>query len=281
SPFDESRFSTGIRHLEQLGFTVRLPEAIHARHGFLAGNDAHRAAAFKSAWLDPTVDVLMAARGGYGVHRLMPDITKLPPSPNRKLVVGFSDITAIHAWLYENGWPSIHGPVVTQLGDLADADLARLQTVLSGDWSQLSYSATGPTVNGGVARGKLFGGCLAVLTPMLGTPYAPDLRNAIVMLEDVAEAPYRIDRMLTHMLQAGALDGVAGIALGDFTGGHAVREGEPDAMGVLSERLGALGVPMVAGFPFGHGQHNHAVPLGVDARLDADAKQLIIEARHV
>ncbi|MEM7677092.1 MAG: LD-carboxypeptidase, partial [Myxococcota bacterium] len=177
-------------------------------------------------------------------------------------------------------WPSVHGPVVTQLGDLADADLERLRTVLTGDWSSLSYTASGPTIGGGAATGKLFGGCLAVLTPMLGTPYAPDLADAIVLLEDVAEAPYRVDRMLTHMLLAGAFDGVAGVAIGDFTGGHAVREGEPDVMGVLTERLTPLGVPVVAGFPFGHGAQNHAVPLGVTARLDAEAQKLTIEADH-
>ena len=280
SPFDRARFEAGHALLMQLGLTVRLPDSIRARHGFLAGNDEHRAQAFADAWLDPSVDVMLAARGGYGAHRLMPALEKLGPSPNPKLVVGFSDVTAIHLWLYRRGWPQgVHGPVVTQLGDLGPEDLETLRQVLYGQWQPLTLEADGPSVGRGVAEGTLVGGCLSVITPLLGTPYQPNFAGTIVLLEDVGEAPYRIDRQLTHMRLAGAFDGVAGIALGDFIGGHAVREGEPDVAAVVAERLGDLGVPVVTGLPFGHGRRNRAIPVGVRARLDADNRRLTIGAK--
>ena len=277
SPFDSARFEAGLSLLRQLGFTVRVPDATRRRQGFLAGDDPHRVDAFRSAWLDPSIDVMMAARGGYGAHRILPDLENLPDSPNRKLLVGFSDVCAIHGWLQRRGIPSIHGPVVTQLGDLSPIDLDRLRAVLTESWSGLIYSSDGPTLRPGVAQGKLTGGCLSVLTPMLGTPYAPSMDGCILLLEDVAEPPYRIDRLLTHMRLSGALAGVTGVAIGDFVGGHARREGEPDATEVLRERLHDLGVPVLAGLPFGHGKRNQAMPLGATARLDADRRELVIE----
>ena len=261
----------------QLGLTVRVPDTVRARRGFLAGDDTHRINAFREAWLDPSIDVMMAARGGYGAHRILPALERIGPSPNRKLIVGFSDVTAIHAWLDRQGRPAVHGPVVTQLGDLATTDHQRLYDVLTKDWSGLTYTADGETVVGGTARGRLLGGCLAVITPLLGTPYAPDFTDKILVLEDVAEPPYRVDRLLTHLHLAGVLSRVAGIAIGDFVGGAAVREGEPDVPAVIAERLSGLGVPVLTGLPFGHGDRNQALPVGVSARLDADAKTLIIE----
>lgn len=261
----------------QLGLTVRVPDAVSARTGYLAGSDAHRMAAFTEAWLDDSVDVMMAARGGYGAHRLLPMLDQLGPSPNPKRIVGFSDITAIHGWLFRRGSPSVHGPVVTQLCDVGPEDLDRLSAVLRGPWSGLRYIADGPCVRGGTARGKLWGGNLAVITALLGTPYAPDFTGTLLVLEDVGEAPYRIDRMLTHLRLAGVLDRVAGVIVGDFTAVPKVSEGHPEAQDVIAERLGDLGVPVLTGFPIGHGSRNQALPLGVVARLDADQGVLEIE----
>ena len=280
SPFKPERFEAGLSRLQQLGLTVRVPDTIRARHGFLAGDDAHRIREFTDAWLDDSVDVLIAARGGYGAHRLLAALESVPESPNRKLVVGFSDVTAIHAWLHRRGLPGVHGPVVTQLGDLAEPDLDRLRRVVTEDWAGMTYRADGAVIRGGTTEGRLVGGCLAVISPMLGTPYAPDFQDAILLLEDVAEPPYRVDRLLTHLHNAGVLAKVAGVAVGDFVGGHALREGEPDVPAVLAERLGDLGVPVVTGFPFGHGTRNQAVPVGVRARLDADQKILTIEGQQ-
>lgn len=277
SPFPTERFEYGLGRLQQLGWDVRTPSSIRAKHGFLAGEDAHRFESFRRDWLDPSVDVMFAARGGYGAHRILPELETLGPSPNRKRVVGFSDITAIHAWLFRRGHPSVHGPVVTQLGDLSAVDLERLRRVLEGPWPGLTYTADGPALASGQARGKIFGGCLAVITPLLGTPYAPDFRDTILVLEDVAEPPFRVDRMLTHLRLAGVLSQVAGIAVGDFVGGKAVREGEPDVAAVLRERLSDLGIPVVTGLPIGHGTRNLALPLGAQARLDADNGELVIE----
>ncbi len=277
SPFDTSRFEAGLALLVQLGLTVDVPDAARLRRGFLAGDDERRFEAFAEAWRDDAVDVIMAARGGYGAHRLLPRFETLGPSPNKKRVVGFSDITAIHAWLYRRGLPGVHGPVVTQLGTLSATDLDHLNMVLTGDWKGLVYTADGPTIAPGIARGRVFGGCLSVITPLLGTPYAPDFENMILLLEDVGEPPYRVDRLLTHLRLAGALERIAGVAIGDFEGSRETREGYPDVGEVLIERLGDLGVPVLAGLPFGHGSRNQAIPVGVAARLDADAKTLTIE----
>jgi muramoyltetrapeptide carboxypeptidase len=198
------------------------------------------------------------------------DVTALPPKP----LVGFSDLTALHLALQAAGRPSIHGPVVTQLGRAPDVAVDWLFTLLE------SGRPPGPlmgaeTLVSGSAEGPLIGGNLAVLTRLVGTPFFPRLDGAVLLVEDVNERPYRLDRMWTHLKLAGAFDRVAGIALGRFTGCD-----EPDGRytgaEVLRDLAIELGLPCALGFPVGHDDANFAMPLGVRANLDADVGTLTI-----
>ncbi len=274
SPFPPERFDRGLAILRGLGFQVVVhPQAEH-RRGFLAGDDADRASAFGALLEDDRIDAVMAARGGYGAHRWIDRFDFSRALGPAKPVIGFSDVIAVHACLQRAGLRSIHGPVVTQLGDLPEAEHRHLARLLTAPEPMTLKAQV--TIRGGRAQGPLVGGCLSVIAPMVGTPYLFVPEGAILLLEDVSEAPYRIDRMLTHLRLAGVLARVAGVAVGDMVGCQPPRDGEQSVEDVLAERLGDLGVPAVRGLPFGHGRTNLALPLGADAVLDADAGTLFV-----
>lgn len=276
SPFPTERFAAGLTAVEALGFDVRVHPSAHQTLGYLAGDDATRLAAIYALLDDPSVDVLWAARGGYGLHRLVDRLDPARVVAAGKPIVGFSDVCALHAVAQLGGLASIHGPVVTQLGELPPEASARAVEVLSGHWAGLRYDSDAGPISGGVARGPLLGGCLSVIAPLLGTPYLPPLDGAILLLEDVGEATYRIDRLLTHLRLAGVLGRVAGVALGEFVGCAPRKEEEPTVEAVLIERLGDLGVPVLMGLPFGHGRKNLAVPLGARVELDCERGRLTV-----
>lgn len=273
SPFPGDRFEAGCARLRALGFELEIPAITHARSGYLAGSDPERVEAFHALLDDPAVTGLVAARGGYGLHRIVDRLDPTRLASTTKPVVGFSDLCALHAALQGAGLTSIHGPVVTQLADLPTADAERLAALLRGA-PVAPLEAEGPTLHPGVATGPLVGGCLSVLVPLVGTPFLFVPEGAVLLLEDVGEAPYRLDRMLTHLHLAGVLARVAGVALGAFEGCRRARPHEPDALEVLAERLTPLGVPVLAGLPVGHGARNAALTLGATVTLDADARTL-------
>jgi muramoyltetrapeptide carboxypeptidase len=187
-------------------------------------------------------------------------------------LIGFSDITALHQWRQCQGFVSIHGPVLTQLGRLSHATSERLFSLLESDAPAKPLHGTTAFVEG-VAEGPLLGGNLSVFTRLLGTPFMPELEGGILLLEDVGERPYRLDRMWTHLELAGVFRKVRGIVLGSFT--HCEeREANYSSQDVLRELAVATGLPCAAGFPIGHGDVNEPVPLGVRVRLDATTAQL-------
>jgi muramoyltetrapeptide carboxypeptidase len=194
------------------------------------------------------------------------------PEGPPKLLVGFSDITALHLWLQAHGRVSIHGPVLTQLPRLPPATCVRLFELLESARPAPPLTGTATYLEG-VAEGPLLGGNLSVFTRLLGTPYMPALDDAILLLEDQGERPYRLDRMWTHMQLAGVFARVRGIVLGSFT---ACEESGADYTSgeVLRELAVSTGLPCAAGFPIGHGDVNEPVPLGVRVRLDAAAATL-------
>jgi muramoyltetrapeptide carboxypeptidase len=246
-----------------------------ARRGYLAGDDARRAEEWREAVQDPEARAIFCARGGFGAMRILPAVDPAPLLARPKVVVGFSDVTALHAALNRAGLATVHGPVVTQLGRVPDDALRHLEALLvedpprPGAWGVPAPGAglvAAATVRPGRASGALLGGTLAILAHLAGTPWAPRLDGAILLLEDVGEKPYRIDRYLTQLRLAGVLDGVAGLALGRFT---ACDDGGILAADVLHELAAALGVPAVEGLPVGHEDANFAVPLGARATLVA------------
>ena len=271
SGFDRPSFDTG---LALLGARYRAEHGpgVFTRHRYLAGDDARRLNELTAALADPQFHALFCARGGYGATRLLARLGAAAPPGPPKLLVGFSDITALHLWLQSHGRVSIHGPVLTQLGRLSADTAQRLFALLESTAPRPALTGTA-TYCGGVAEGPLLGGNLSVVTRLLGTPFMPALTGAILLLEDQGERPYRLDRMWTHLELAGVFGAVRGIVLGSFTGCE-----EPGAeygsADVLRELALATGLPCAAGFPIGHGDVNEPVPLGVRVRLDADARSL-------
>ncbi len=265
-PFGRSIFEKGLSVLAsryQPVFTERLFES----HRYLAGKDESRAVELQKAFDDEHIRAVFTARGGYGSMRLLPQLRLTTP----KLLVGFSDVTALHLAVQRQGWCSVHGPVLTQLGTQPPEVIERFFQVLEGQ--PVAPLSGRRTIWPGIAEGPLLGGNLSVLTRLIGTPWFPELSGCVLLLEDVGERPYRIDRMWTHLKLAGVLAGVRGIVLGDFTacdesGGDFAL---PD---VLDDLTAELKVPCAAGFQIGHGAINMPLMLGSSVRLDADKKTL-------
>lgn len=273
APFERDAFEAGLRILAER-YHPLFDERLFTRTRYLAGDDARRLDELTAALTDDAVKAVFAARGGYGSLRLLPKLwAKLGAAGFRpKPVVGFSDITALHGSLQAAGWVSMHGPVVTQLGAQPREVAERLFHLLESAASP-APPLTGTPLVGGVAEGPLVGGNLSVLTRLLGTPYCPPLRGAVLLLEDVGERPYRLDRMWTHLGLAGVFERVRGIALGEFTD---CEEPEADygSADVLAELARETGLPCLGGLPIGHGPVNLPVPLGCRVRLDAGAGTL-------
>ncbi|WP_433274139.1 S66 peptidase family protein [Actinosynnema sp. CS-041913] len=249
-PVSAGLLHAGVAWLTTWGLDVRIaPHALdtHPVLPYLAGADADRARDFQDAWCDPSVAAVLCARGGYGSQRIVDlvDWDRLVRS-GPKVFVGSSDITALHEPLWRAGVPTWFGPMVGTRAFVHDGPARdRMRRALFDGVT----TVPGVTVVPGTARGTAVGGNLS----LLGAP-PPD--GAIAFLEDVAEEPYRLDRMLTALLRGGWFAGVAGIVLGSWTGCG-------DVDGVLHDRLGGLGVPILGSVAFGHCAGQHTVPLGI------------------
>ena len=265
SPFERERFERGLAALWKIGLEPRFSEGLFAKHppetGHLAGDDERRIEELRIAFTDPSAKALVLARGGYGALRLRLGTQEVP----EKLIVGYSDATVLHELWARAGVPSIHGPMCTQLGEEPSA-LGRLEALLLGQATgELSWQPS--YARGGRVEATLRGGNLATLASLCGTPLQPQYAGCLVLLEDLNEPPYRLDRLLTQLLLAGAFDGARGFVIGDLVAPGEPLAGRPE---VVAERLGKLGVPIVFGAPFGHAGRNQPVALGVPHALDAE-----------
>jgi muramoyltetrapeptide carboxypeptidase len=270
-PFDEETFGRGTRILEKMGFDVFVPpQLLHAR-SYLAGSDQRRAQFVNQLFADKSIDAIMCARGGYGSLRILPLLDYQIMADNPKVFIGFSDITVLlNVLTHRCGLATFHGPVVTSLADASDETRSALRRAVSSD-ARLEIRVTaGTTVKAGSATGTLCGGNLTTLCHLVGTPYASDFRNKILFLEDRAEAPYRIDRMLVHMKLAGCFENLAGIVLGSFKDCGSMQS----ILDIVSEIFAPYPFPILAGLDAGHGKHNLTLPFGVEAVLDADRHSL-------
>lgn len=273
SPVPVGRLDAGLAVLR--GWGLEVVEAPHLRHTdpdlpYLAGADADRAGDLQEAWLDPDVAAVLCGRGGYGVPRLLDLLDWSAMGRARpKPVLGFSDITPLlHGIGARLGVATVHGPVVTGIGDGDEASREHLRRLLLG--TSVGEARTEPFAEGlttlvpGRAEGPLVGGNLALLAASVGTPDLLPADGAIAVLEDVDETPFRLDRLVTQLLRSGWFEGVRGVVLGGFTGC-----GDPDQVRVtMAERLRALGVPVVADAPIGHDQPNLAWWMGGRAVLE-------------
>ncbi|QXV57140.1 LD-carboxypeptidase [Amycolatopsis sp. TNS106] len=257
------------------GAEVHVGDCVRATStGYLSASDEARAAEFTRAWLDPRVTCVLAARGGYGSQRMLDllDWTALKAA-GPKTFAGSSDVTALHRAVNVHlGLETLFSPMpATTLFDAVAAEHLRL-SLFEPETVRLIASPTASPLVPGTATGTLVGGNLALLTAGLGTPEQGSGREALVLLEDVTESLYRIDRMLTQLLRSGWLDGARGFVLGSWKSC-----GDPDAIRALMlDRLGPLGVPIAWDFGVGHVPASPTIPLGAWATLDADAGTLLI-----
>jgi muramoyltetrapeptide carboxypeptidase len=266
SPISMEAWEAGVQVLEEWGFRVVFhPEVFTARTWGQAA-DREAARRFQETWEDPEVKAVIAVRGGYGSLKILPylDLDRLARHPKR--LVGFSDLTNLLITLYQRlGWVTFHGPTLAHLAEVTPAARESWNRWLTATGpEQFAFPGLAP-LHSGVGEGPLSGGNLTTLCHLLGTPYAPRLKGALLFLEDHNEALYRLDRLAHHLLLSGALDEVQGIMLGSFTGGASQAHAEE----VLAIAFAPLGVPVVAGLPVGHQPENHTLPLGAWARLDA------------
>ena len=270
-----------------LGYEPVLGKNAHARHGYLAGTDDERLSDFNSAVSDPSIDGIWCIRGGYGSIRLLDRLDYDALAAHPKAVIGFSDITAVlNAITRLTGLVTFHGPVARS--SMSAFTRQHFERVLSRPVGAGRLDRIpGPAgvlipqehrivpLTGGTTEGRLVGGNLTLLQCLVGTPYFPDLDGAILFLEDVGEDLYRVDRMFAHLRLSGALRQLAGVLVGRFT--DLQRSSRDGALGfdeVLANYLAPLRIPVAYGFPVGHIDDQWTLPLGVLARLDADAGEL-------
>lgn len=283
-------FDSGLSIWRQRGYRLQLCDGYDASWGYLAGADSSRRQQLQSALDNPECKAILCSRGGYGGTRLLEDwdwpalpaglsadlaaessTTKLP-----KWLIGFSDVTSLLWSLAKHGVSGVHGPVLTTLSAEPASSQDRLfrwvehheiEPIVGKGWFEAGC--------GGKAVGTLLPGNLCVATHLLGTAAEPDLTNVILAFEDVGEAPYRLDRMLTQWRSMGRLRSVGGIALGRFSGWQPTKSGPTLSVEeVMRDRLCDLGIPIVSDLPFGHDGENAALPVGLPVQLDADAGTL-------
>jgi muramoyltetrapeptide carboxypeptidase len=275
SPAKPDRIAAGKRELERLGFSIAPQRAMQA-DGYFTGPAPERRAEFLAALNDPSIDALIATRGGYGsvylLEEAFPD--RLPPS---KPIIGFSDLTTLQVYLWQKyRWPSFYGPMLAAgldrgCGVAHGYDLDSFQNALLKVEAGYAINARGESMVAGSAEGILLGGALTLLEATLGTPWELDTTNAILVLEDRAMKPYQIDRVLLHLKHAGKFKNVRGFILGDFPECEPPVAGSPSVRDVARRVLGELKVPIVFGASIGHtARPLLTLPLGIPARLTAE-----------
>jgi len=273
---DEERLRTGVALLESWGLRVELGGAVLERKAYLAGADEAWRADLQRMLDDPGVRAVFSARGGYGSQRLVPRLDLAALTRHPKPIVGYSDATALLNAAVGAGVVAIHGPMVADdmARGLSPRAAAQLRTLLT-DATALWEVEVPVAIRRGRATGRLLGGCLSVIVTTLGTPYAPDTDGAILFLEDVWERPYRLDRLLTQLRQAGKLQRLAGLVFGTLATCPPV-----DGVGpreVVEACCADLAYPVGFGLPAGHdpGGENLALPLGVEVALDTERGRLV------
>ena len=291
APPDPENIDRAVAVLERLGFTPRLAPNVRKRWGFLAGSDRDRAGDLMKMFADRKMKAIICMRGGYGTARILPRLDYRAIRANPKIFVGYSDITSLHcAFRVKSNLVSFHGPMLNS--DFVKKDLPEftlqsflrtlMQPTAPGSICAGYKKKTVTVLRRGIVSGPLIGGNITLLCAALGTPFQPSFRSQILFFEDVEEVPYRFDRMLTQMLNAGLLQQVAGIAIGvnancqDPKAKNA-KEYRQTLEDVFKERLLPLRVPVVAGLPFGHVPLNATLPIGVRVTLDAIKGDLTID----
>ena len=277
--------------VKSLGFKVKTGEHLFDRKAYLAGEDLARARDLNKMFADDEVDGIMVLRGGYGTPRILPYVDYDLIAKNPKVIVGYSDITALLTAIHKKtGLITFHGPIAKQ--NYTPYTLAEFKKVLMEPSDKTEIGTPPPFESGegqaelrnrlrrivpGKVRGPLIGGNLSLMTKLMGTPYEPDFNNRILILEEVGEEPYRVDGMLTHLWLTGKLHKLAGVALGKFTDCRPSKPGPSRSLEeIFEERFQQMGIPTLRGIMVGHVSNQTTFPLGVEAELDVDAGTLTL-----
>jgi muramoyltetrapeptide carboxypeptidase len=263
-----------LDNVRSFGWTPVLGEHVSSQLGYLAGSDADRLKDINAAFASDEIDAIWCVRGGYGSMRLLADLDYAALRRRRKPVIGFSDLTALHSAIHRKcGLVTFHGP--TARARLTPFTRDSLRRALVDQVDPCGGVDNARILRPGRAKGRIIGGNLALVTALLGTPFAPDFEGAILILEDIGEAVYRIDRMLRHLLLAGALQQCVAMVTGDFRPPRGENSRDNRTLDdVLAEAAARAGIPCLAGAPFGHIADQWTIPLGAVAELDTDGRSL-------
>ena len=282
SPFDRETFERGVERLQGLGFGIRYDQEIFRNERYLAGKDEARAEQIHRWFSDSEIRAIFCARGGYGSLRLVEYLKPSIIRANPKIFVGYSDITTLLLYLQRRcSLITFHGPMIVP--DLGQEDVFpraqdHLFRLLSHPQPLGELPGAGiEVIRKGSASGVLTGGCLTLIALSIGTPFEIQTGGSVLFLEDVGEAPYRIDRLLTYLKVAGKLEGVRGLVFGQMEGCHSAG-GSPDELpAIIGDVLRGLKVPILYNFPSGHGGNNWILPFGARVTVDGDKGLLILE----
>jgi len=267
--FDKKRLNRGMSILQEWEYTLVPGPNLDAAHRYFAGTSEQRASDLNWAFSQPDIDAVWFARGGYGTVQVLDqlDWSAIDDRP----VIGFSDATALFSAMVAKGVGNpIHAPVIHSLADHVDEGSRRALRHWMNSGTIKSFPGKRLCGHTESVEGEVVGGNLCVLTSLAGTEWALKAKDKILLLEDVGEAPYRVDRMITQLMGSGTFDGVRGIALGTFYGCEAPGDAGWSLGDILRERLSPLNIPVVAGMPVGHGPNNHPWAVGAHARLQAN-----------
>lgn len=275
----DEQLAKAVEHIKSLGLKPVFGKNAKARNGFLAGTDRERLEDLHRFFADPGIQGIWCIRGGYGSARLLAQLDYRLIRKNPKVFIGYSDITALLNSIYKHaGLISFHGPVATS--DFSPFTLKHLKNTLMEGQAKITLQADPAEkhlIHPGQGTGVLLGGNLSLVAALCGTDYLPKFKNKIVLLEEVGEKPYRVDRLLTQVLQSTDLSKAAGIALGIFKNCEAKAADHSFSLQeTLQDRLGALSIPVLYGFPFGHITDHATLPIGGTAQLDTQAGTLTI-----
>ncbi len=282
SGIEPEEFDKALQNLSAFGFKPKAGKNARNRNGFLAGTDQERLEDLHQAFADKDVKAVWCVRGGYGASRLLPDLDFNLIAKNPKILIGYSDITALHTAIHQRtGLVTFHGPTgAATFSDYTKNHVLNTLTNPSAPYKvELSPDNIANESNlfkteiitSGKCRGRLIGGNLSLLSALAGTPFGlREMKGKILFIEDVGEQPYRIDRMLTQLRQTINLRQLAGIALGIFQDCNPKGEGSQSLIDVCKDRLGDLKIPVIYGLSFGHIRDQFTLPVGIEAELDTE-----------
>lgn len=283
SPFNAKLFLKGVGKLSSMGLQVTFRKDIFDKKGYLAGSDSRRLRELHEAFADKECRAIFCARGGFGSSRLLNRINFGLIGKNPKVFMGFSDITAFCLSFYSRSkLTSFHGPMIASEPFIRQSkayDRALVDALFRK--KNISVKGTGSsTIIAGKASGKLLGGNLSMIHTMIGTGYLPDFKGSILFVEDIAEAPYRIDRMLSHMFNIDLFRNIRGVVFGRFTDakGKPMRKHAKELKDLIKDYFSDLKIPVLFNFPISHGRYNSVLPIGVRASIDSRKREIICEA---